>query len=116
MFRMQGGPTDVAVVAQVVAGDRELYSLLVQRHTRSIFGLAFRVTGNDADADEVVQDTFLKAYKSLHRFEQRANFGTWLYRIGMNCALDLVEKRKMNTVSIDEEPEDDRPAIQLESD
>ena len=56
MFRMQGGPTDAAVVAQVVSGDRELYSLLVQRHTRSIIGLAFRVTGNDADADEVVQD------------------------------------------------------------
>ena len=110
---------DAAVVAQVLAGDREAYALLVQRHSRSIFGIAYRVTGNEQDAEEVVQETLLKAYKNLARFEQRANFGTWLYRIAMNCALDMKESRDRKTpqhgVQISEDPEPGENEVQLAS-
>lgn len=92
MDRMEG--TDAAVVAQVLAGDRDAFRVLVERHSRSLFRLAFRMTGNEEDAEEVVQETFLRAYRSLGRFEQRANFGTWLYRIGINCAHDLRRSRQ----------------------
>ena len=110
---------DAAVVAQVLAGDREAYALLVQRHSRSIFGIAYRVTGNEQDAEEVVQETLLRAYKNLARFEQRANFGTWLYRIAMNCALDMKESRDRKTpqhgVQISEDPEPGENEVQLAS-
>jgi RNA polymerase sigma-70 factor, ECF subfamily len=110
---------DAAAVAQVLAGDREAYAVLVQRHSRGIFAIAYRVTGNEQDAEEVVQETFLRAYKNLSRFEQRANFGTWLYRIAMNCALDLKEMRDKkhpdHGVQISEDPEPGENQIQVAS-
>src|SRR5262245_66240503 len=82
--------TDAAVVAQVLAGDRDAFRVLVERHSRSIFRVVYRMTGNQQDAEELVQETFLRAYKSLERFELRANFSTCLYRMAANCALDCL--------------------------
>jgi len=77
----------------VRGGDADAFRLLVDRQSRAIFRLAFRMTGNEQDAEDVVQETFFKAYRQLERFEARANFGTWLYRIGINCALDVLRQR-----------------------
>ena len=86
--------SDLGAVAAVRAGDREAFRALVEKHSRTIFKLGFRMTGNEQDAEEVVQETFLRAYRKIGDFESRANFGTWLYRIATNCALDLLERRK----------------------
>jgi RNA polymerase sigma-70 factor, ECF subfamily len=91
--------TDAAVVAQVLAGDRDAFRVLVERHSRSIFRVVFRMTGNQQDAEELVQETFLRAYKSLPRFELRANFSTWLYRIAINRTLDFLNARKTQMTS-----------------
>ena len=108
--------TDAAIVAQVLAGDREAFRLLVERHTRSIYSVAYRMTENQQDAEEIVQETFLRAYKSLGRFELRSSFSTWLYRIAVNRSLDFLKAKKMNSSHyISENPgteEEDR-AIQL---
>ena len=85
--------SDSVAVARVKAGDGDAYRALVDRHTRSVFRLAYRMTGNEQDAEDVVQETFLRAYKQLHRYESRASFGTWLYRIAANYSLDLVRSR-----------------------
>ena len=68
--------------------------MLVERHSIRLFQLVYRMTGNEQDAEDVVQETFLRAYKQLNRFESRAGFGTWLHRIAANCSLDLLRKRK----------------------
>src|SRR5881396_3676598 len=83
-----------AVLARARQGDGEAFRELVERHSRSVFRLAYRMTGNEQDAEDVVQETFLRAYKQLNRFESRAGFGTWLHRIASNCSLDLLRKRK----------------------
>ena len=85
--------TDAAAVALARDGDSEAFRALVERHSRAVFRLAHRMTGNASDAEDVVQDTFLKAYKQLSRFESRANFGTWLHRIAVNCSIDLIRAR-----------------------
>lgn len=85
---------DAAVVAQVIAGDQESFRVLVQRHSGPIFRLAFRMTGNEHDAEDIVQETFLRAYRALRKFESRANFGTWLHRVAINCALDHLRRVK----------------------
>jgi RNA polymerase sigma-70 factor (ECF subfamily) len=85
---------DLAVVLRVRAGDSDGFRLLVERHSRSVFRLAYRMTGNQQDAEDIVQETFLRAYRQLHRYESRAGFGTWLYRIAANYALDLIRSRK----------------------
>ena len=86
--------TDAAFVAKARSGDADAYRVLVERHSRALFRLAFRMTGNEQDAEDVVQESFLRAYRQLGKFDERASFGTWLYRIATNCSLDLVRSRK----------------------
>lgn len=86
--------TDATLVARARSGDPDAFRVLVERHSRALFRLAFRMTGNQQDAEDVVQESFLRAYKQLAKFDQRASFGTWLYRIAANCSLDFVRARK----------------------
>ena len=81
------------VLARAREGDDEVFRALVECHSRSVFRLAFRITGNEQDAEDVVQESFLRAYRQLGRFESRANFGTWLYRIVANCSVDFMRAR-----------------------
>lgn len=85
--------TDPMVIGRAKAGDAESFRLLVERHSHPLFRLAYRMTGNEHDADDVVQETFLRAFRQLGRFEERADVGTWLHRIAVNCALDLIRAR-----------------------
>ncbi len=85
--------TDLAAVSRARGGDADAFRDLVQRHSRTIFRVAYRMTGNEHDADDVVQETFLRAYRRIEKFEERANFGTWLHRIAVNCSLDLLRSR-----------------------
>lgn len=86
--------TDTAAVALARDGDSDAFRGLVERHSRAVYRLAHRMTGNPQDAEDVVQETFLKAYRQLGRFESRANFSTWLHRIAVNCSIDLIRSRK----------------------
>jgi RNA polymerase sigma-70 factor (ECF subfamily) len=81
-------------LARARQGDSEAFRALVERHSRSVFRLAFRMTGNEQDAEDVVQESFLRAYRQLGRFQARANFGTWLYRIVANCSVDLMRAKR----------------------
>jgi RNA polymerase sigma-70 factor (ECF subfamily) len=83
--------------------------VLVERHSRALFGLAFRMTGNEQDAEDVVQESLLRAYRQIGKFDERSSFGTWLYRIAVNCSLDLVRARKRRgeqTAPVDAEMDD----------
>src|ERR1700680_3946667 len=92
---MQMDATEAAaVLARARQGDSDAFRVLVERHSRSVFRLAFRMTGNEQDAEDVVQDSFLRAYRQLGRFESRAHFGTWLHRIVANCSVDLMRARR----------------------
>ncbi len=110
MKRMEG--SDAAAVQQALAGDRDAFRVLVDRHSRSIFRLAYRMTGNEHDAEEVVQETFLRAYRRLGKFEARSNFGTWLYRIGINCSLDFRRSRQRHEERREPDDPEGNPAVQ----
>jgi RNA polymerase sigma-70 factor (ECF subfamily) len=97
---------DRELLRAVLAGDKDAYRPLVVRHSQTVFRVAFRITGNEADAEEVVQEVFLRAYLQLPKFELRADFGTWIYRIAVNCSLDALQKQKnAQDVSIRKEPD-----------
>jgi RNA polymerase sigma-70 factor (ECF subfamily) len=83
-----------AVLARARLGDSEAFQTLVERHSRRAFQLAFRMTGNEQDAEDVVQESFIRAYRQLSRFEARAHFATWLHRIVANCSVDLIRSRR----------------------
>ena len=86
--------SDAELIGQIRAGDKSAYQGLVERHSRSVFRLAYRITGNEGDSEDVVQESLMRAYRNLDRFDERASFGTWLQRIAANYSLDLVRKRK----------------------
>lgn len=86
--------SDAVAVERTLAGDREAFRVLVERHSRKVYQLAYRMTGNSHDAEEVVQEAFLRAYQKLSQFAARANFGTWVYRIAANYAIDRMRQRK----------------------
>jgi RNA polymerase sigma-70 factor (ECF subfamily) len=98
--------TDIELVESVRGGDDDSFRLLVERHSRSIYRSAYRITGNAADADDVVQETFLRAYRALPSFDSRAAFNTWLHRIAINCSLDLIDSRKRREGRIDSSVDD----------
>jgi len=88
------GISDAAAVERTLAGEREAYRVLVERHSAYVYRLAYRMTGNPHDAEEVVQEAFLRAYQKLQQFAGNANFGTWVYRIAANYAIDRLRQRK----------------------
>ncbi len=80
-------------IRRVLVGDREEYRVLMERHLPAVLRMTLRVTGNMEDAEEAAQEAFLQAYKKLPTFREQAAFGTWVYRIAMNCALNLIKRR-----------------------
>jgi RNA polymerase sigma-70 factor (ECF subfamily) len=85
---------DNELVERVRRGEDDAFRIIVERHSRPIYRAAYRITSNAADADDVVQETFLRAYRALANFDARASLATWLHRIAINCALDLIDSRK----------------------
>jgi len=88
------GISDAIAVERTLAGEREAYRVLVERHSRRVYQLAYRMSGNAHDAEEIVQEAFLRAYQKLQQFAGNANFGTWVYRIAANYAIDRMRQRK----------------------
>ena len=82
-----------AALTRASGGDAEAFRVLVDFHARTAFRLAYRLTGDERDAEDVVQESFIRAYRQLNRFEARSNFSTWLHRIVVNCAMDLLRSR-----------------------
>ena len=110
--------SDRTAVAQARDGDNDAFRSLVERHSRYVFNVAYRLTGSAQDAEDVVQDTFLKAYHQLSRFEARADFRTWLHRIAVNCSIDLIRSRRYREVAhdpVDLEPHEHAAAGDAES-
>jgi RNA polymerase sigma-70 factor (ECF subfamily) len=86
--------SDAEAAQRARKGDLEAFHCLVDRHSRLVYRLAFRIAGNQQDAEDLTQETFLRAFQQVHRFDCRSSFSTWLYRICANCSLDLVRARK----------------------
>ena len=97
---------DTELVRRSKHGDLAAFEALVARHERLVYTLARRITGNDSDAEDVTQQTFLSALDHLGGFREEASFGTWLRRIATHAALKVVRKRRgLPTVSLEENTE-----------
>ncbi len=96
---------EAAAVERARAGSPDAFRTLVEQYSRSVFRVAYRMTGNEHDAEDIVQETFLRAYRQLGGFDGRAKFSTWLTRIAVNCALDHLRarQRRGDPVELDEE-------------
>jgi RNA polymerase sigma-70 factor, ECF subfamily len=112
---VQMGRDDHEAIRAVLSGDKDAYGALVVRHSRTLFRVAYRITGNEADAEEVVQDAFLRGYRKLESFEEKSNFGTWIYRIAVRCALDKIHGRKADLSRVAEADDPEQGELQVAS-
>jgi RNA polymerase sigma-70 factor (ECF subfamily) len=97
---------DIHYIEQVVAGKSNAFSYIVDRHKDKAYNLAFRICGNREEAEEIAQDSFLKAYRSLGGFKMKSSFATWLYRIVYNTAISHVRIKKKGVLSLEDFPAD----------
>jgi RNA polymerase sigma-70 factor (ECF subfamily) len=111
-----GGPgADEVLVAAAKDGDEQAFEVLIKRHHRRILALALRYVRVREDAEDIVQQTFQKAFVNLHRFEGKSSFSTWLTRIAINEALMLLRRgRMLREVSIDESSNREETSRDLE--
>lgn len=93
--------TDRELVAQAKAGTQEAFGQLVERHEANVYGLCMKMLKNPEDAEDCLQEVFIKAYQALPRFREESKFSTWLYRIAYNACLMRIRKKKLDTVSLD---------------
>lgn len=96
---------DAALVQETLEGNQLSFQLLVERYQDRIFGLARHYTRNAVELEDLVQDTFIKAYHRLETFQHQSSFSTWLYRIAVNTCLDFLKRRGRNPVQTVEDPE-----------
>jgi RNA polymerase sigma-70 factor (ECF subfamily) len=107
---MQSKLSDIELIEQTLEGNQSAYADLVRRHQRFVFTLALRFAKGREDAEEIAQDCFIKAYRSLSSFQQQSKFSTWLYSIVYTTAMTFLRKKRVDTSSID----DDESYIQIE--
>jgi len=97
---------DKYYIDQVLEGKTNAFTDIVERHKDHAFNLALRICGNREEAEEIAQDAFMKAFRSLNSFRMKSSFSTWLYRIVYNTSVSLVRTRKKGILSLEEFPAD----------
>jgi len=108
---------DAPEVERARSGDEDAYRRLVERHGPAIFRLAYRMLGNEHDAEDAVQEALLKAHRALGDFEARSKFSSWLHRITVNCAYDVLRRRARRAEdSLDAPRDDEGPVLELPAD
>jgi len=100
---MSTGPSDSEIISLVLKGDHNAYALLVERYKSYVFTLTLRFTKNREDAEEISQDIFVKAYRSLADFKGTAKFSTWLYTIVNTTCITFLRKKRLDIRSLDDE-------------
>ena len=100
---MHTGLTDTEIISRVLKGEQQVFSQLVERYRSYVFTMALRMVESREDAEEVSQDIFVKAYRSLADFRGDSKFSTWLYTIVRTSCITFLRKKKPDTTSIDSE-------------
>ena len=105
------GLSDTEIIGRVLQGQQSVFSLLVERYQNYVFTLVLRFVEGREDAEEVAQDVFVKAYRSLADFRGESKFSTWLFTIARTSCISFLRKKKLNTLSLDNE----RTGLQAEN-
>jgi len=102
---------DVNWVIQAQRGDSDSFTQIIMQFEKPVFNLCYRMLGNAEDAEDAAQETFLRAYKSIRRYDRSRSFGTWLLSIAAHYCIDQIRKRRYPVVSVEELPVPDLPDL-----
>jgi RNA polymerase sigma factor (sigma-70 family) len=100
---MYAGTDEKEIISRVLQGDQQVFAELIKRYQHFVFTIALRYTNNREDAEEIAQDVFVKAYRSLADFRHDSKFSTWLYTITSNTCITFLRKKKTETYSLTDE-------------
>ncbi len=103
---------DTSLVQETLEGNQLSFQLLIERYQERIFGLVRHYTTQAVEVEDIVQDTFIKAFRKLSTFQHQSSFSTWLYRIAVNTALDFLKRSGRNPVQAVEDPENLSPTLE----
>lgn len=92
---------DDQLIANALQGDQKAYEALLVRHNKAIFHVVLKIVRNKEEAQDLVQETFMKAFNALASYRSEYRFSTWLYKIAANCAIDFVRKKRIEALSLD---------------
>ena len=98
---------DFRLIDMAVGGDDKAYAKLLQRYKRPVYHVILKMVRNVDDAEDLMMESFSKAFRSLHKFKKDFTFSTWLFRIATNNTIDFIRKKKLNTLSIENTFTDD---------
>ena len=107
---------DKDFIRRYLDGDERALEALIRRHLRAVYNFVIRFTGTTTEADDIVADTFVKAWKSIRRFDTEKSFKVWLFAIARNTAIDVMRKKKMPVISDFENSDDFTLAEKIPSD
>ena len=105
---------DLILVDAALAGDQNAFKQLLKKHREAIYHVIFRIVHNPQEAEDLVQETFMKAFNSLSSYSSKYKFSTWLYRIAANSSIDYLRKKKIAAFSLDEEVPTRHGTVSLE--
>jgi len=93
---------DLVLVEKVLSGEMKAFELLIKKYENILFNYIYKITCSKEDSEDITQEVFIRAYKSLYKFQRKASFSTWLFKIAANCINTYFNKKKNYTVEYDE--------------
>ena len=105
---------EIYYITRILDGETEYFSVLLDRYSRPLYSLIVQIVGCPEDAEELLQDVFLKAFRNLSGYKQECRFSTWLYRIAYNTSISATRKRKQEFLYIEESAINNVPEEQIE--
>jgi RNA polymerase sigma-70 factor (ECF subfamily) len=88
------------IIQKILNGEKDAFSQIVNKYQNALYGIIFKMINNKDEADDIVQETFMKAFSSIQTFDEKYSFATWLFKIGTNNCIDHLRKRKINSISV----------------
>lgn len=105
---------DELLISKALAGDQAAYRGLLNRHQRAIYQIILKIVRNRDETEDLVQETFMRAFHSLASYRSEFRFSTWLYKIAANCAIDSIRKKKIEALSLDKPVETQDGTVEMD--
>ncbi|MDF1544755.1 MAG: sigma-70 family RNA polymerase sigma factor [bacterium] len=105
---------DLEIIQEALAGSQKAFRTLTERHQTAVFHIIFKIVRDKETTNDLVQETFMKAFASLASYRSEYRFSTWLYKIAANCSIDFLRKKRINALSLDQQLQTKEGTVEIE--
>jgi RNA polymerase sigma-70 factor (ECF subfamily) len=112
--RKEPNPPDEELIRKALSGEQDAYQALLQRYQKTVFHIVVKIIRNSDDAQDLVQETFMRAFNTLESYRSEYRFSTWLCKIAANCSIDYLRKKKIKAYSMDKPYQTKNGTVEVE--